>query len=230
MSARIGVTDRVTSTVSVQIQSLRLRSASAVGVLGQEAAVFRAVVTGVEVVETCGLVVDASAVADFIVEIVFALLGGLTVVRVAVSLLRHPVLADHVDGALAQILGVGVKLYGVALSRSGRRKDVILPADQIEAADRIVLILGIKDCCPIIEIFSCLRVFLFFDSLSKSIILVLLGMINLPASPHFPAKSPPRVFSQQRLSLMPNSCCFLEKMTAEKSFRHSPAAIFHTLP
>ena len=211
MSARIGVTDRVAGTVAVQVQSLRLRPASAVGVLRQEAAVFRAVVTGVEVVESGGLVVDASAVADFVVEIVFALLGRLTVVGVAVGLLRRSVLADHVDGALPQILGVGVKLYGVALSRSCRRKDVVLPADQVEAADRIVLILRIKDCCPIIKIFSCLRAFLFLDSLSKSIILVLLGMINLPASPHFPAKSPPRVFSQQSLSVMQNSSCSLEK-------------------
>ena len=210
MSARIGVTDRVTGTVAVQVQSLRLRPASAVGVLCQEAAVFRAVVTGVKVVEACGLVVDSSAVADFIVKIVFSLLGGFTVVGVAVGLLRHSILADHVDGALAQILGVGVELYGVALSRSGRRKDVVLPADQVEAADCIVFILRIQDCCPIIEIFSCLRVLLFFDSLSKSIILVLLGMINLPASPHFPAKPPPRVFSQQGFSAMQDFRCSLE--------------------
>ena len=210
MSARIGVTDRVAGTVSVQVQSLRLRPASAVGVLRQEAAVFRAVVTGVEVVESGGLVVDASAVADFIVKIVFTLFGRLTIVRVAVSLLRCSGLADHIDSALTQILGVGVKLYGVALSRSGRRKDVILSADQVEAVDHIVLILRIKDCCPIIEIFSCFRVFLFFDSLSKSIILVLLGIINLPASPHFPAKPPPRVFSQQGFSAMQDFRCSLE--------------------
>ena len=146
MSTWIGVTDRVAGTVSVQVQSLRLRPASAVGVLRQEAAVFRAVVTGVEVVKSGGLIVNASAVADFVVEIIFALLGRLTVVRVAVSLLRHPVLANHIDGALPQILGIGVELYGVSLSRSGRRKDVVLSADQIEAADRIVFILRIQDC------------------------------------------------------------------------------------
>ena len=211
MSTWIGVTDRVAGTVSVQVQSLRLRPASPVGVLGQEAAVFRAVVAGVEVVETGCLIVDASTVADFVVEIVFTLLGRLTVVGIAVGLLRDPVLADDVDGAFTQILGIGVELYRIAFSRSCRRKDVILPADQVEAADRIVLILRIKDCCPIIKIFSCLRAFLFLDSLSKSIILVLLGMINLPASPHFPAKSPPRVFSQQSLSVMQNSSCSLEK-------------------
>ena len=190
MSTWIGVTDRVAGTVSVQVQSLRLRPASAVGVLRQEAAVFRAVVTGVEVVKSGGLIVNASAVADFVVEIIFALLGRLTVVRVAVSLLRHPVLANHIDGALPQILGIGVELYGVSLSRSGRRKDVVLSADQIEAADRIVFILRIQDCCPIIEIFSCLRVFLFFDSLSKSIILVLLGIINQSAYLHVFCKVP----------------------------------------
>ena len=190
MSTWIGVTDRVAGTVSVQVQSLRLRPASAVGVLRQEAAVFRAVVTGVEVVKSGGLIVNASAVADFVVEIIFALLGRLTVVRVAVSLLRHPVLANHIDGALPQILGIGVELYGVSLSRSGRRKDVVLFADQIEAADRIVFILRIQDCCPIIEIFSCLRVFLFFDSLSKSIILVLLGIINQSAYLHVFCKVP----------------------------------------
>ena len=195
MSTWIRVIDRIACAVAVQVQSLRLRPASAVGVLGQEAAVFRAVVAGVEVVETGCLIVDASTVADFVVEIVFSLLGGLTVIGVAVGLLRYSVLADYVDGALAQILGVGVELYGVALSRSGRRKDVILPADQIEAADRIVLILGIKDCCPIIEIFSCLRVFLFFDSLSKSIILVLLGIINQSALPAHFLQSPLRRFS-----------------------------------
>ena len=202
MSARIGVTDRVTGTVSVQVQSLRLRPASAVGVLGQEATVFRAVVTGVEVVETCGLVVDSSTVADFVVEIVFALLSGFTVVRIAVGLLRRSVLADHIDSALAQILGVGVKLYGVALSRSCRRKDVILPADQVEAADRIILVLRVENRCSIVKIFSCIRAFLFLDSLSKSIILVLLGIINQSASSDSPAKSPPRVFSQQRVSIM----------------------------
>ena len=190
MSTWIGVTDRVAGTVSVQVQSLRLRPASAVGVLRQEAAVFRAVVTGVEVVKSGGLIVNASAVADFVVEIIFALLGRLTVVRVAVSLLRHPVLANHIDGALPQILSIGVELYGVSLSRSGRRKDVVLSADQIEAADRIVFILRIQDCCPIIEIFSCLRVFLFFDSLSKSIILVLLGIINQSAYLHVFCKVP----------------------------------------
>ena len=191
MPARIGVTDRVAGTVSVQVQSLRLRPASAVGVLGQEAAVFRAVVAGVEVVETCGLVVNSAAVADLVIEIILTPLDGFTIVRVAVGFLRSSVLANDVDSALTQILGVGVEIYRIAFSRSCRRKDVILPADQVEAADRIVLILRIKDCCPIIKIFSCLRAFLFLDSLSKSIILVLLGMINLPASPHFPAKSPP---------------------------------------
>ena len=190
MSARIGVTDRVAGTVAVQVQSLRLRPASAVGVLCQEAAVFRAVVTGVKVVEACGLVVDSSAVADFIVKIVFSLLGRLPVVGVAVGLLRNPVLADDVDGALSQILGIGVELRRITLSRSRRRKDVVLSADQIEAADRIVFILRIQDCCPIIEIFSCLRVFLFFDSLSKSIILVLLGIINQSAYLHVFCKVP----------------------------------------
>ena len=87
MSARIGVTDRVTGTVAVQVQSLRLRPASAVGVLGQEAAVFRAVVTGVEIVETCRLVVNSAAVADLVIEIILTLLGGFTVVGVAVGLL-----------------------------------------------------------------------------------------------------------------------------------------------
>ena len=52
-----------------------------------EAAVFRAVVAGVEVVEAYDLVVNSTAVTDLVVGIIFALLGGLTVVRVAVSLL-----------------------------------------------------------------------------------------------------------------------------------------------
>ena len=224
MPAWVGVTDWIACTVSVQVQSLRLRPASAVGVLGQEAAVFRAVVTGIEVVETCGLVVDSSTVADFIVKIVFAQFGGLTVVCVAVGLLRHSILADHVDGALAQILGVGVELYGVALSRSGRREDVVLHADQVEAADRIILVLRVQSCRSVVKIFSCIRAFLFLDSLSKSIILVLLGIINLPASPHFPAKSPPGVFSQRRLFGMQNDCYSLEKTTAEKLFPSFPCS------
>ena len=87
MSARVGVTDRIACAVAVQIQSLRLRSASAIGILCQEAAVFRAVVAGVEVVEAYDLVVNSTAVTDLVVGIIFALLGGLTVVRVAVSLL-----------------------------------------------------------------------------------------------------------------------------------------------
>ena len=120
MPARIGVTDRIACAVAIQVQGLRLRPASAVGILCQEAAVFRAVVTGVEVVETCGLIVNSSAVADFIVEIIFTLLGSFTVVRVAVSLLRSSVLAHDVDSALTQILGVGVEIYSVILSRSCR--------------------------------------------------------------------------------------------------------------
>ena len=120
MSARVGVTDRIACAVAVQVQSFRLRSASAVGVLCQEAAVFRAVVAGVEVVETCGLVVNSAAVADLVIEIILTLLGGLTVVGVAVGLLRSSILAHDVDGALTQILGVGVEIYCIALSRSCR--------------------------------------------------------------------------------------------------------------
>ena len=160
MSARVGVTDRSACAVAVQVQSFRLRSASAVGVLCQEAAVFRAVVAGVEVVETCGLVVNSAAVADLVIEIILTLLGGLTVVGVAVGLLRSSVLANHVDGTFSQVLGVGVEIYCIIRSRSCRRENVVLRTDQIEAADRIVRM--------------------------------------------FSAKSPPRVFSQQRLSLMQN--------------------------
>lgn len=166
MSAWVGVTDWIACAVAVQVQSLRLRSASAVGVLCQEAAVLRAVVAGVEVVEACRLVIDSTTVADFVIEIIFALLGGLTVVRVAVGFLRNPVLANDVDGAFPQVLGVGVEIYCIPFSRSCCREDVVLCADQVEAADRIVFILRVQDCRAVVEIFSCIRAFLFFDSLS----------------------------------------------------------------
>ena len=184
---------------------------SAVGVLGQEAAVLRAVVPGVEVVEACRLVVNSAAIADFVIEIILALLGSLTVVGVAVGLLRSSVLAHDVDSALPQILGVGVEIYRIAFSRSCRREDVVLCADQVETADRIILILRVQDCRSVVKIFSCIRAFLFLDSLSKSIILVLLGIINQSASSNFSAKSPSGVFSQQGLSLMQNSCYSLKK-------------------
>ena len=87
MSTWIRVTDWIACAVAVQVQCFRLRSASAVGILGQEAAVLRAVVAGVEVVEACCLVIDSTAVADFVIEIILTLLGGFTVVRVAVGLL-----------------------------------------------------------------------------------------------------------------------------------------------
>ena len=198
MPARVGVTDWITCAVAVQIQSLRLRPASTVGVLCQEAAVFRAVVTGVKVVETCRLVVNSAAVADFVIEIILTLLGGFTVVGVAVGLLRSPVLANDVDSALTQILGVGVEIYRIAFSRSCRRKNVVLRADQVEAADCIILVLRVQNCRAVVEIFSCIRAFLFLDSLSKSIILVLLGIINLPASPVLFLQSPFLGFSHSK--------------------------------
>ena len=160
-----------------------LRPASSVGVLCQEAAVLRAVVAGVEIVETCRLVVNSTAVADLVVEIILTLLDGLTVVGVAVGFLRSSVLANDVDRALAKILGVGVEIYCIAFSRSCCRKDVVLRADQVETADRIILILRVQDYRAVVETFSCIRTFLFPDSMSKSIILVLLGIINLLASP-----------------------------------------------
>ena len=211
MSARVGVTDWIAYAVAVQVQSFRLRSASAVAILSQEAAVFRAVVAGVEVVETCRLVVNSTAIADFVIEIILTLLGGLTVVGVAVGFLRSSVPANDVDSALTQILSIGVELYRITFSRSCRRKNVILCADQVEAADCIILVLRVQNCRSVVKIFSCIRAFLFLDSLSKSIILVLLGIINQSISSDFPAKSPPKISSQQGLSLMQNFCCSLEK-------------------
>ena len=117
-------------------------------------------------------------------------------VGVAVGLLRSSILAHDVDGALTQILGVGVEIYCIAFSRSCRREDVVLRADQVETADRIILILRVQDCRAVVKIFSCIRAFLFLDSLSKSIILVLLGIINQSISSDFPAKPPPKVSSQ----------------------------------
>ena len=108
--------------------------------------------------------------------------------RRAVGLLRNPVLANDVDGALTQILGVGVEIYRITFSRSCCRKNVVLRADQIEAADRIVFILRVQDCRAVVEIFSCIGAFLFLDSLSKSIILVLLGIINQSAYLHVSCK------------------------------------------
>ena len=161
-----------------------------------EAAVFRAVVAGVEIVETCRLVVNSTAVADLVIEIILTLLDGFTVVRVAVGFLRNPVLAHNVDGTFSQVLGVGVEIYCIIRSRSCRREDVVLRADQVEAADRIILVLRVQNCRSVVKIFSCIRAFLFLDSLSKSIILVLLGIINQSISSDFPAKPPPEVLSQ----------------------------------
>ena len=161
-----------------------------------EAAVFRAVVAGVEIVEACRLVVNSAAIADLVIEIILPLLGSLTVVRVAVGFLRSSVLAHDVDSALTQILSVGVEIYCIAFSRSCCREDVILRADQVEAADCIILILRVQDCRSVVKIFSCIRAFLFPESLSKSIILVLLGIINQSISSDFPAKPPPKVSSQ----------------------------------
>ena len=198
MSARVGVTDWIACAVAVQVQSFRLRSASAVAILSQEAAVFRAVVAGVKVVEACRLVVNSAAVADLVIEIILTLLGGFTVVRVAVGFLRDPVLAHDVDGALTKILGVGVEIYCIAFSRSCCRKDVVLRADQVEAAYRIILVLRVQNCRAVVKIFSCIRAFLFLDSLSKSIILVLLGIINLPTSPVLFLQSPFLGFSHSK--------------------------------
>ena len=131
--------------------------------------------------------------------------------RRAVGLLRNPVLANDVDGALTQILGVGVEIYRIAFSRSCRREDVVLRTDQVETADRIILVLRVQNCRAVVEIFSCIRAFLFLDSLSKSIILVLLGIINQSISSDFSAKSPPKVSSQQGIFGMQNDCCSLEK-------------------
>ena len=223
MSARISIVDRISSTVAVQVQSLRLRSASAVGVLGQEAAVFRAVVAGVEIVETCRLVVNSAAIADFVIEIILTLLGSFTVVGVAVDLLRSSVLANDVDRALAKILGVGVEIYCIAFSRSCRRKNVILRADQVEAADRIILVLRVQNCRAVVKIFSCIRAFLFLDSLSKPIILVLLGIINLPTSPVLFLQSLLPVFSHSKNF---KKCKTLadEKLTAEKILSSFPCS------
>ena len=198
MSTWIRVTNWIACAVAVQVQSFRLRSASAVGVLCQEAAVFRAVVAGVEIVETCRLVVNSAAVADFVIEIILTLLGSFTVVGVAVGLLRDPVLAHDVDGAFSQVLGVGVEIYCIIRSRSCCREDVILRADQVEAADCIILILRVQNCRSVVKIFSCIRAFLFLDSLSKSIILVLLGIINLSASPVLFLQSPLPRFSHSK--------------------------------
>ena len=40
----------------------------------------RQVVAGVEIVETCRLVVNSAAIADFVIEIILTLLGSFTVV------------------------------------------------------------------------------------------------------------------------------------------------------
>ena len=216
MSARVGVTDWIACAVAVQIQSLRLRSASAVGILCQEAAVFRAVVAGVEVVETCRLVVNSAAIADFVIEIILTLLGSFSVVGVAVGLLRDPVLAHDVDGAFSQVLGVGVEIYCIAFSRSCRRKNVVLRADQVEAADRIILVLRVQNCRSVVKIFSCIRAFLFLDSLSKSIILVLLGIINQSAYLHIFCKVPSRGYLTGKAFDNAKLLLFLGKMTAEE--------------
>ena len=224
MSTWIRVTDWITCAVAVQVQCFRLRSASAVGVLCQEAAVFRAVVAGVEIVETCRLVVNSTAVADLVIEIILTLLDGFTVVRVAVGLLRSSVLANDVDGALTQILGIGVELYRIAFSRSCRREDVVLRADQVETADRIILILRVQDCRSVVKIFSCIRAFLFLDSLSKSIILVLLGIINQSAYLHVFCKVPSRGYLTGKAFDNAKLLLFLGKMTAEEILPSFPCS------
>ena len=68
MSARIRIFYRIPCSVGVQVQRLRPRPASSVGVLGQEASVCRVVVSGPQVVEACRLVVYACRIAYLVVE------------------------------------------------------------------------------------------------------------------------------------------------------------------
>ena len=59
---------RIVRTVRIQIPLVAVLDLSPVGVLGQEVGSFRVVVPGVQVVQAGGLVVDAAAVAEHIIE------------------------------------------------------------------------------------------------------------------------------------------------------------------
>ena len=145
-------------------------------------------------------------------------------VGVAVGFLRNPVLAHDVNGAFTQVLGVGVEIYCIAFSRSCCREDVIRRTDQVEAADRIILILRVQDCRAVVEIFSCIRAFLFLDSLSKSIILVLLGIINQSAYLHVSCKVSSRGFLTGKVFDNAKLLLFLGKMTAEEILPSFPCS------
>ena len=71
-------------------------------------------------------------------------------------------------------------------------------------------------CRSVVKIFSCIRAFLFPDSLSKSIILVLLGIINQSAYLHVSCKVPSRGFLTVKVFDNSKLLLLVVKMTAEE--------------
>ena len=71
-------------------------------------------------------------------------------------------------------------------------------------------------CRSVVKIFSCIRAFLFPDSLSKSIILVLLGIINQSAYLHVSCKVSSRGFLTVKVFDNSKLLLLVEKMTAEE--------------
>ena len=82
MSAGVCVGDRVVGTVCIQVQAFRVGVLPGVGVFRQEAAVFRVVITGIQVVEPCSFIVDPTGEADLIVKGLIPVDAGLTEVCV----------------------------------------------------------------------------------------------------------------------------------------------------
>ena len=79
-------------------------------------------------------------------------------------------------------------------------------------------------CRSVVKIFSCIRAFQFPDSLSKSIILVLLGIINQSAYLHVSCKVPSRGFLTGKAFDNAKLLLFLGKMTAEEILPSFPCS------
>ena len=84
MPTRIRIVYRVIRTVRIQVPLAEITHLPSVCVLGYESSVLRIVISRIQVVETCLLIVDTACVADLVVEGASCYLSGLSKVNVGV--------------------------------------------------------------------------------------------------------------------------------------------------
>ena len=173
MTTRINIIHWIIHTINIQILCIWFICLSTVSILCHKPSIFRIIIPCIQIIQSCTLIIDSTRITNLILCFVIAIDRCLSKVCILVCCISTSIFFYKTCGTSLDIFMIQ-QIVRMVTSISLCCKDISIGSDQVMGCLAVISIGCIGNYSVLIVIVRCFASFHFLDSLSVSVITVLL--------------------------------------------------------